>query len=336
MSTTSLARLLDQELDRLAPRYASVHGEHARLAPYPTLASLVDRLTEPKKNKSAEAQRERSELSRPSSAPSSPRTTGSGARSSSQRSSRSSRRRVSTAPIPRNARRSSSRRWSRWSTSWTSGRGPTGPRHRLAQRQEDPRPKAPAADVPGARWASETKPTRRPTRLALSPSPCSPAWLLSRGKEDRPDLDLVVRVQEWGSSRRTSTPSTLRCRRGARAGLRTALKRSPARRPPAPEDPWRRLTQPRSRGTVPPPREPDEAPALASPRRGDGRGSPPSRWRNKHAARPHARAARRALRPRDNVARVFECPNARCALAATRDRPLRRRKAKPPRNDFPK
>jgi hypothetical protein len=58
----NLARLLRTELERLAPRYASLSVEHAPLVAYPTLASLLGRITDPKKNKSRAAQRERSEL----------------------------------------------------------------------------------------------------------------------------------------------------------------------------------------------------------------------------------------------------------------------------------
>jgi hypothetical protein len=58
----NLARVLHQELERLAPRYASLSVEHAPLVAYPTLASLVGRLTDREKNKSRAAQRERSEL----------------------------------------------------------------------------------------------------------------------------------------------------------------------------------------------------------------------------------------------------------------------------------
>jgi hypothetical protein len=58
----NLARLLKKELERLAPRYASLSVEHAPLVAYPTLASLVGRLTDPKKNNSLAAQHERSEL----------------------------------------------------------------------------------------------------------------------------------------------------------------------------------------------------------------------------------------------------------------------------------
>ncbi len=62
MSTRSLANILEQELDRLAPRYASLCTQHPPLSAYPTLPALVSRFTDPKKNQSAMAQCERSEL----------------------------------------------------------------------------------------------------------------------------------------------------------------------------------------------------------------------------------------------------------------------------------
>jgi hypothetical protein len=58
----NLARLLETELERLAAPYASLSVEHAPLVVYPTLASLVGRLTDREKNKSRAAQHERSEL----------------------------------------------------------------------------------------------------------------------------------------------------------------------------------------------------------------------------------------------------------------------------------
>ena len=75
MSGRNLARILGKELARLAPRYATLCQEHPPLAAHPTLASLVDRLTDPKRNQSTAAQRERSEmldLLRPSRRPRSP------------------------------------------------------------------------------------------------------------------------------------------------------------------------------------------------------------------------------------------------------------------------
>jgi len=58
----TLARLLQHELTRYAPVYAARHAEHAALADYPTIPSLVARLTDPKKNKSRKAQHERSRM----------------------------------------------------------------------------------------------------------------------------------------------------------------------------------------------------------------------------------------------------------------------------------
>jgi hypothetical protein len=62
MKMRNLALLVDIELARLAPRYASVHVDHPPLSAYPTLALLVDRLTNPDKNKARAARIERSKI----------------------------------------------------------------------------------------------------------------------------------------------------------------------------------------------------------------------------------------------------------------------------------
>jgi hypothetical protein len=91
-----------------------------------------------------------------------------------------------------------------------------------------------------------------PDRTSWLPEPLLTAWLLSRGAEDRPDIDLVVRVQEWGSLRAyvaaqyAALPPRERSRvygrlkkrhRRAVAELRAALGGAPEQ----------------SRGSVPPP-----------------------------------------------------------------------------------
>jgi len=62
MRPLNLAALLAQELVRFAPRYASRCAEHPPLAAYPTFPALVDRLVDPKKNKSHAGQRERAPM----------------------------------------------------------------------------------------------------------------------------------------------------------------------------------------------------------------------------------------------------------------------------------
>jgi hypothetical protein len=62
MSTRTLALILEQELDRLAPRYASVCAQHPPLSAYPALPALVSRLADPEENKSEASKQERSVL----------------------------------------------------------------------------------------------------------------------------------------------------------------------------------------------------------------------------------------------------------------------------------
>jgi hypothetical protein len=201
MSRSNLARILDEELGRLAPRYASVCVEHARLSAYPTLASLVDRLTDRKKNKSRAAQCERSEL---------------------------------LAVVIGAYQATHNRLWGAilvaafhpmLATKRLYGADPeereaiffaalTKVVDKLDVRQ---RPDEVHAIV----WRSAKKALVRklqrqtawtdvgfgddadatPDPTSWLPEPLLAAWLLSRGAEDRPDLDLVVRVQEWGSLR---------------------------------------------------------------------------------------------------------------------------------------
>ena len=201
MSRSNFARSVDQELARLAPRYASVHADHAQLSPYPTLASLVDRLTAPEQNKSREAQRERSEL----------------------------------LAVVIGAFQSTHDRL--WGAILTAAFQPLLETTRLygADPQErhaiffaalievvDKLDVGRRPDmVHAAVWRSAKKALVRklrrqtawadvgfgddadatPDQTSWLPEPLLAAWLLSRGKDDRPDLDLVVRVQEWGSLR---------------------------------------------------------------------------------------------------------------------------------------
>jgi len=205
MSRSNLARLLDAELERLAPRYASLSVEHAPLSAYPTLASLVGRLTDREKNKSRTAQRERSEL---------------------------------LSAIIEAYQPAHDRLWSAilvaafrpmLATKRFYGADPeereaiflaalTEVIDKLDVRQ---RPDQVHAIV----WRSAKKALVRklrrqttwievgfgddadatPDRTSWLPEPWLAAWLLSRraselvGAKDRPDLDLVVRVEEWGS-----------------------------------------------------------------------------------------------------------------------------------------
>jgi hypothetical protein len=83
-----------------------------------------------------------------------------------------------------------------------------------------------------------------PDATSWLPEPWLAAWLLSRHAKDRPDLDLVVRVEEWGSlkayvdAEHAALPLTARSRvygqlqrrhRRAVAQLREALAGAPER-----------------------------------------------------------------------------------------------------------
>jgi hypothetical protein len=195
----NLARLLHQELARLAPRYASLSVEHAPLVAYPTLASLVDRLTDPKKNKSRAAQRERSELL-----------------SSIIGAYQHTRDRLWGAILVAAFRQMlATKRFygadpeeceAIFFAALTEVVGKLDVRERPDQ-------------VHAIVWRSAKKALVRklrrqttwsevgfgddadatPDRTSWLPEPWLAAWLLSRGAKDRPDLDVFVRIEEWGS-----------------------------------------------------------------------------------------------------------------------------------------
>jgi hypothetical protein len=199
MSRSNLARLLHEELERLAPRYACVYLEHAALSSYPTLTSLVGRLTDREKNKSLAAQGERSELLAAVIAafqPTHNRLWGA-ILVAAFRPMVATRRFYGADPgeleaiffaaltevvdkldvrespdqvhaiVWRRAKKALVRKL-RGQTAWS-----------------------------GVGFGDDADAT--PDRTSWLPEPLLAAWLLSRGAEDRPDLDLVIRVHEWGS-----------------------------------------------------------------------------------------------------------------------------------------
>jgi hypothetical protein len=201
----NLARLLKTELERLAPRYASLSVEHAPLVAYPTLASLVGRITDPKKNKSRAAQRERSELL--SAVIGAYQQTHdrlwSAILVAAFRPMLATKRFYGVDPEEREAI---------FFAALTEVVGKLDVRERHDQ-------------VHAIVWRSAKKALVRklqrqttwsevgfgddadetPDRTTWLPEPWLAAWLLSRracervGAKDRPDLDLIVRVEEWGS-----------------------------------------------------------------------------------------------------------------------------------------
>jgi hypothetical protein len=52
-----------------------------------------------------------------------------------------------------------------------------------------------------SRRLTEEDPEDSLDRTSWLPQPLLAAWLLTRGKKDRPDIDLLIRVSEWGSLR---------------------------------------------------------------------------------------------------------------------------------------
>ena len=199
MSSSNLARLLHQELERLAQRYASVHVEHALLSGYPTLASLVVRLTDPDRNQSDESQRERSELLAT----------------------------IIGAFQPTHDRL--------WGAILVAAFRPMVATNRFYGADLEEREaiffaaltevvdKLDVRETPdqvhAIVWRSAKKVLVRklrrqaawcavgfgdeadvtPDRTSWLPEPLLAAWLLSRGKDDRPDIDLVLQVHAWGS-----------------------------------------------------------------------------------------------------------------------------------------
>ncbi len=199
MSRSNLARLLDTELERLAPRYASLSVEYAQLSAYPTLASLVGRLTDREKNKSRAAQRERSELlSAVIGAYQHTRDRLWGAiLVAAFRPMLGTKRFYGADPEEREAI---------FFAALTEVVGKLDVRQRPDQ-------------VHAIVWLSAKKALVRklrrqtawsevgfgddadatPDATSWLPEPWLAAWLLSRHAKDRPDLDLVVQVEEWGS-----------------------------------------------------------------------------------------------------------------------------------------
>jgi hypothetical protein len=199
MSRSNLARILDEELKRLAPSYVSACIDHAPLSPYPTLASLVDRLTDREKNKSHAAQRERSELLAVvigAFQPTHDRLWGA-ILVAAFRPMLATKRFYGAEPEEREAiffaaltevvdkldvRQSPDQVhaivWRRAKKALV----------RKLERQTA------WIDVGFGDDADAT-----PDPTSWLPEPMLAAWLLSRGAEDRPDLDLVLRVHEWGS-----------------------------------------------------------------------------------------------------------------------------------------
>ena len=201
MSTSNLARILQEELDRLAPRYASVCAQHAPLSAYPTLAALVSRLTDPKKNKSEASQRERSELLVAIIAafqPTHDRLWGA-ILVAAFRPMLAARQFFGAEPEEREA-------------IFFAALVEVVDKLDVRERPEE---------VHAAVWRAAKRVLVRklrrqvawgelgfgdeadetPDRTSWLPQPLLAAWLLTRGKEDRPDVDLLLRVYEWGSLR---------------------------------------------------------------------------------------------------------------------------------------
>ena len=254
MSTTSLARLLDQELDRLAPRYAAVHVEHARLAPYPTLASLVDRLTEPKKNQSDAAQRDRSELIATiigAFQPTHDRLWGA-ILVAAFRPMLRTKRLYGADPDEREAI---------FFAALTEVVDKLDVRKQPDQVHAIVWLSAKRILVRKLRrqnvWSEEgfgEEADETPDPTTSLPQPLLAAWLLSRGRADRPDMDLVLRVHEWGDLKAyvDAEYAALPPRERARV-YRRLLKRYQRAVPQLRKTLGGELAQPRSRGTVPPP-----------------------------------------------------------------------------------
>jgi hypothetical protein len=199
MSRINLARLLNRELERLAPRYAALSTEHAPLAAYPSLASLVDRLTYPKKNKSRAAQRERSELLAVIIGAYQPTRDRLWAAIlvAAFRPMLATKRFYGADPEEREAI---------FFAALTEVVGKLDVRRRPDQVHTIVWRGAKQALVRKLRqqttWSEVgfgDDADATPDATSWLPQPWLAAWLLSRGREDRPDLDLLVRVEECGS-----------------------------------------------------------------------------------------------------------------------------------------
>jgi hypothetical protein len=199
MSRSHLARILEEELKHLAPRYAFVCVEHAQLSAYPTLASLVDRLTDRDKNKSLAAQRERSELLATvigAYQPTHDRLWGA-ILVAAFHPMLAAKRFYGADPEEREAI---------FFAALTKVVDKLDVRQRPDEVHAIVWRRAKKALVRKLKrqtaWSDvgfgdDADATPDPT--SWLPEPLLAAWLLSRGTEDRPDLDLVLRVHEWGS-----------------------------------------------------------------------------------------------------------------------------------------
>jgi hypothetical protein len=201
MSTTTLALILQQELDRLAPRYASLCTQHPPLSAFPTLPALVSRLADPEKNRSEASKRERSVLLAA----------------------------VIAAFQPANDRL--------WGAILVAAFRPMLAATHLYGADPEEREgiffgalvevidkldvRERPDEVHAAVWRAAKRVLVRklrrqvawsdvgfgdeadetPDRTSWLPQPLLAAWLLTRGKKDRPDIDLLIRVSEWGSLR---------------------------------------------------------------------------------------------------------------------------------------
>ncbi len=201
MSSRTLALILQQELDRLAPRYASLCAQHPPLSAYPTLPALVFRLADKDRNKSEAAKRERSVLLAA----------------------------VIAAFQPTHDRL--------WGAILVAAFRPMLADTHLYGADPEEREgiffgalvevvdKLDVGECPeevhaavwrGAKRVLVRKLRRQvawsevgfgdeadetPDRTSSLPEPLLALWLMGRGKEDWPDVDLLIRVYEWGSLR---------------------------------------------------------------------------------------------------------------------------------------
>ena len=199
MSRSNLDRLLREELERLAPRYAAVCVKHPQLSAYPTLASLVGRFTDREKNKSRAAQRERSELLAAvigAFQPTRDRLWGA-ILVAAFRPMLATKRFYGADPEEREAIFFAA--LTEVVDKLDVGQSPDqvhaivwrGAKKALVRQL---RRQTAWSDVGFGDDADAT-----PDPTSSLPESLLAAWLLSRGAEDRPDLDLVIRVHEWGS-----------------------------------------------------------------------------------------------------------------------------------------
>jgi hypothetical protein len=201
MSTRTLALILQQELERLAPRYASLCTQHPPLSAYPTLPALVTRLADPEKNRSEAAKRERSVLLAAVIAafqPTHDRLWGAIlvaafrpmlAAKKFYGAEPEEREGIFCAALVEVVDKLDVREKPEevHAVVWRAAK-------RLLVRKL--RRQVAWSEVGFGDEADDT-----PDRTTWLPEPLLAAWLMSRGKDDWPDLDLLIRVQEWGSLR---------------------------------------------------------------------------------------------------------------------------------------